>query len=79
MTATKARIGCMMEPHSWGLITLPRGHYDHRRLFPVSGQSHDMVRGGDVSRQSYKSPFLCREEALGMTMQDITVSAGSLW
>ena len=23
--------------------------------------------------------FLCREEALGMTMQDLTLSAGSLW
>ena len=23
--------------------------------------------------------FLCREEALGITMQDLTVSAGSLW
>ena len=23
--------------------------------------------------------FLCRDEALGITMQDLTVSAGSLW
>ncbi|MGH7998439.1 MAG: SDR family oxidoreductase, partial [Brasilonema sp.] len=23
--------------------------------------------------------FLCRDEALGMTMQNITISAGSLW
>ena len=23
--------------------------------------------------------FLCREEARGMTMQDLTLSAGSLW
>ena len=23
--------------------------------------------------------FLCRNEALGITMQDLTVSAGSLW
>ncbi len=23
--------------------------------------------------------YLCREEALGMTMQDLTLSAGSLW
>ncbi len=23
--------------------------------------------------------FLCRDEALGITMEDITISAGSLW
>ncbi len=35
-----------------------------------------MLRPGDTGALT---TFLCRDEALGITMQDPTVSTGSLW
>ncbi len=35
-----------------------------------------MLRPGDIGALT---AFLCRDEALGITMPDLTVSAGSLW
>ncbi len=37
---------------------------------------HRLVQPGEIGALAV---FLCRDEALGITMQDLTVSAGSMW
>ena len=42
----------------------------------VANPQGRLIQPGEIGALA---AFLCRDEALGITMQELTVSAGSLW